>query len=298
MRIFFIGARIVGYNTLQALLQKGFNIVGALFLDDKRRDITVAHKNFDSLIVEYRLNAKTYTSLGKPEYMAWMQDLDIDIGLVIGVSNLIPSKMLEIPKLGFIGMHPTLLPVGRGRAPIPWTLIKDLKKSGTTLFICDAEADTGKILAQKSYPVHYEDTCTTLGKRSDDAVIELLINSLPEYYNGNIVPFAQDEGKATRWEKRTPADGLVDWKKSSREIYNWIRALTNPYPGAFTFFHGKKVMIWAARESADLRTGLPGNILDVTPSGILVSTGSGNLILTKIGNLEMTNEIRGQLFQN
>jgi methionyl-tRNA formyltransferase len=297
MRIFFVGARVVGHNTLQALLLNGIDVVGALILDDKRKDVTVAHKNFDDLITKHSLNAKTYTTLGKQEYVTWMQELKVDIGLVIGVSNLIPSTLLEIPRLGFIGMHPTLLPLGRGRAPIPWTIIKDLKESGTTLFICDPEADTGKILAQKSYPVHYEDTCETLGKRSDDAVIELLIDALPKYYAGELVPYLQDESKATHWGKRTPDDGVIDWSKSSKEIYNWIRALTHPYPGAFTFYKGEKVMVWRATENVDQRIGEPGEILDVIETGILISTGNGNILVTEFQGVDISNLQRGTKFQ-
>jgi len=282
MRLFFIGARIVGYKTLQALMQYGFKVVGALILDDSRKNVTVAHKNFDSLLFQYNLNAKKYTSLKKSEYASWMQTLDIDIGLVIGASNLVPNNLLKIPKLGFIGMHPTLLPVGRGRAPIPWTIIKDLKKSGTSLFICDANADTGKILAQKSYPVYYEDTCFSLGKRSDDAVIDLLIDSLPKYFCKKLVPVDQDKRKATFWLKRNPDDGIIDWNNSSRDIYNWIRALTKPYPGAFTYFGNQKILIWKARESFDIRSGEPGQVLDIVPSGILVATGKGNVVLTEV----------------
>lgn len=298
MRLFYIGARIVGYNTLRALLQEGFGVVGALILDDSRKNITVAHKNFDDLIHQNNLNAKTYTSLKKPEYVTWMQGLNIDIGLVIGVSNLIPETLLKKPKLGFVGMHPTLLPIGRGRAPIPWTIIKDLKESGTSLFICDADADTGKILVQKSYPVYYEDTCSTLGKRSDDTVVELLIDSLSKYFNGELIPKEQDESKATYWVKRVPDDGIIDWNKSSREIYNWIRALTHPYPGAFTFLGEDKIMVWSARESFDTRNGKPGEILDIVPAGILISTGSGNIVLTETENLNKNNIRKGIIFHN
>ena len=298
MKIFYIGSRIVGYNTLKALLQNDFNIVGALILDDCRENITVAHKNFDDLILQYNLNAKKYTSLKNHNYITWMQSLEIDIGLVIGASNLVPADMLSIPQMGFIGMHPTLLPIGRGRAPIPWTIIKDLKESGTSLFICDSDADTGKILAQKSYPVYYEDTSSTLGKRSDDAVIELLIDSLHKYFNGKLIPVDQEENEATYWEKRNPDDGLIDWNNSSREIYNWIRALTQPYPGAFTYIHNSKVMVWSARESFDSRTGRPGEVIDTVPAGILTATGSGNIVLTDIYTFEKTKIEMNDIFQN
>lgn len=281
MRIFYIGARIVGYNTLKALLNNGFEVVGCLILDDSKKNITVAHKNFDNLIKEYNIVYQKYSSLNNQEHIEFIKQLEVDVGLVIGVSNLIPNELLNIPKLGFVGMHPTLLPKGRGRAPIPWTIIKGLDISGTTLFKCDENADTGKIIAQKQYPVYYEDTCLTLGKRSDDTVIELLIKYLPKYCQGQLKLVVQDDNKATFWEKRTPKDGIIDWTKTSKSIYDWIRALTKPYPGAFSYLNGVKINIWASRESCDTRTGLPGQIIDIVPAGMLVGTGVGNIILTE-----------------
>lgn len=281
MKIFYIGARIVGYNTLQALLENNFNIIGALILDDSKEKITVAHKKFDDLVSKYSIPTKKFTSLKTNKYDEWIESLNPDIGLVIGVSNLIPNSKLKIPKMGFIGMHPTLLPVGRGRAPIPWTIIKGHEKSGTTLFKCEHDADSGKIIAQKEYSVFYEDTCLTLGKRSDNAVIELLINSLDDYYLGKINLKDQDENLATYWDKRKPDDGLINWQENSRYTYDWIRALTRPYPGAFSYINGKKIMIWSARESFDSRDGEPGQIIDYVPSGLLVSTKSKNIVLTE-----------------
>jgi methionyl-tRNA formyltransferase len=298
MKIFYIGARIVGYNTLQALLENDFNIIGALILDDSKEKITVAHKKFDDLVSKYNIPTKKFTSLKTNEYDKWIESLKSDLGLIIGVSNLIPDSKLKIPKMGFIGMHPTLLPIGRGRAPIPWTIIKGLKKSGTTLFQCESDADSGKIIAQKEYPVFYEDTCLTLGKRSDNAVIELLINSLDSYYLGKVPLEDQDENLATYWDKRKPDDGLINWQENSRYIYNWIRALTKPYPGAFSYINGMKIMIWSARESFDKREGEPGQIIDYVPSGLLVSTKSKNIVLTEF---ECENNYKpqvGDLFQS
>ncbi len=298
MKIFYIGARVVGYNTLQALLENNFNIIGALILDDSKQKITVAHKKFDDLVSKHGIPTKKFTALKTNKYDEWIESFNPDIGLVIGVSNLIPNSKLKIPKMGFIGMHPTLLPIGRGRAPIPWTIIKGLKKSGTTLFKCESDADSGKIIAQKEYPVFYEDTCLTLGKRSDNAVIELLINSLDDYYLGKIYLKDQDENLATYWDKRKPEDGLINWHENSRYIYNWIRALTKPYTGAFSYVDGKKIMIWSARESFDRRKGMPGQIIDYVPSGLLVSTKSKNIVLTEF---ECENNYKpqvGDLFQS
>jgi methionyl-tRNA formyltransferase len=282
MRIVFVGARVVGHRVLEALLQAGANIVGVLTLDEAKREMTTAFTPFDDLSDQYQLNARKFTSLKDPELTEWVQQQHPDLGIVVGVSQLVGEKMLVIPPRGFIGMHPTMLPEGRGRAPIPWALIKGLEKTGATLFYCDPKADTGDLLAQQEVPIYYEDVSSTLGSRTDTAVIELFLDNLPKLADGTAPRFPQDEEKATVWPQRRPEDGLIDWWKSSRELYNWVRALTHPYPGAFTFWNGHKLFVWEVREVTSGQAGKPGEVLALQPDGVLVATRDGALLLTQL----------------
>jgi methionyl-tRNA formyltransferase len=281
MRIVYIGARVVGHRCLAALLQARAQVVGLLTLDETKADVTTAFRSFDDLVDRYRLDARKFTRLNSPEPTKWVRSLQPDLGIVVGVSELIAAELLKVPRLGFIGMHPTLLPEGRGRAPIPWALIKGITRTGVSLFYCDPGADTGDLLAQSEVPIYYEDTSATLGSRTDDAAIKLLIENVPRLAAGTAPRWSQNEARATVWPRRRPDDGLIDWSRSRRELYNWVRALTHPYPGAFTTLDGRRLWIWAARESFDERTGRPGEVLDILPHGILVATGSGCLLLTR-----------------
>lgn len=282
LRILYVGARVVGHRVLEAVLQSGANIVGVLTLDESRQQVTTAFTPFDELIARYQLNARKFTNLKDPQLTEWAQRQRPDLGIVVGVSQLIDELLLAVPHRGFIGMHPTLLPEGRGRAPIPWALIKGLAKTGASLFYCDPQADTGDLLAQREVPIYYEDVSSTLGSRTDDAVIELFLETLPQLAAGTAARMPQDEQCATTWPQRRPEDGLIDWRKSSRQLYDWIRALTHPYPGAFTCLNGRQLFVWAARESCDQRGGKPGEILAVLPHGVLVATGSGALLLNRV----------------
>jgi len=282
MRLVFIGARVVGYQCLEALLTRQANVVGLLTLDESMVDITTAFRSFDDLVAQYRVNCRKFTNLKAPELVSWIQDLQPHLGIVAGVSQLIPPQLLKLPRLGFIGLHPTLLPQGRGRAPIPWALIKGLTKTGVSWFYCEPGADTGDLLAQAEVPIYYEDVSAILGARTDEVASRLLLESLPGLAAGQAPRLVQDDSTAEEWPRRRPEDGLIDWGRTRRELYDWVRALTHPYPGAFTVARSRRLFIWSARESFDARSGPPGEVLAVLPHGVLVATAAGNLLLTRV----------------
>ncbi len=281
LRILMIAARLVGYRCLEALLNQGAGIAALLTLDESKSGITTAYTSFEGLISQYALNAKRFVSLSDPPLVDWILSQEIDLGIVVGVSQLVPNQMLAIPRLGFVGHHPTLLPEGRGRAPIPWAILRGLSKTGVSLFWCDAQADTGDILAQKAVPIYYEDTSATLGERTDQVTTSLLLEYLPKIAQGTAPRIPQNDSQASVWPRRRPDDGIIDWGKSKRELYNFIRGLSHPYPGAFTELRANRLYIWLARESEDQRGGQAGEVLAVLPQGVLVATGQGNVLLTQ-----------------
>ncbi len=286
MKLLVIAARVVGHRCLAAILEAGAEVSGLLHLDDAKSGVTVAHTGFGDLIARYGLNAQAFTTLKGEEgahHMEFARAAKPDLGIVAGVSELVPGAMLSLPPKGFIGMHPTLLPEGRGRAPIPWALIHDLKETGVTLFYADGSADTGDILDQAPVPIYDTDTAPILGGRTDDMACALFVRNLPLLTNGTAPRVKQEESRATNWPRRRPEDGLIDWRKNSRALYNWVRALTRPYPGAFSHCDGKTLFVWAAQETqTDLR-GTPGEILALDGEAALAATADGALKLTEVG---------------
>ena len=278
MKILVVAARVVGHRCLQAILESGADVCALLHLDAAKASVTVAHKDFSDLIAQYRLNARAFTTLkgenGKDAF-AFAAAARPDLGLVVGVSELIGDDMLKLPRLGFIGMHPTLLPQGRGRAPIPWALIHDLKETGVTLFYAEPGADTGDILDQERVPVFDSDTAPVLGSRTDDVACKLFVRNLPKLADGTATRIKQDDSKATVWPRRRPEDGVIDWGKTSRALYNWVRALTRPYPGAFTFADGRKLFVWAA-EQGDGGVTVPGMVVKIDGAA-WVATATGTV---------------------
>jgi methionyl-tRNA formyltransferase len=285
MRILFIGARIVGRHCLSAILQSGANVSGLLYLDDAKAKTTVAHADFRPLIETHSLNARSFTSLkgaAGEDHLAWAKSLNPHLGIVVGVSELIEPRLLALPRMGFIGMHPTLLPQGRGRAPIPWAIILGLKSTGVSLFYAAEGADTGDILLQTPVPIYESDTAATLGARTDDAAAAMLVEALPMLASGVAPRIVQDDAQATHWPRRKPEDGIIDWAQPAQKLYDWVRALTHPYPGAFTFSDGRKLFVWSAQPSPQHTGETPGMILEATEDHILVAAANGALKLTDL----------------
>lgn len=192
--------------------------------------------------------------------------------------NLICDDILKIPPKGAFNLHGSLLPKYRGRAPINWALVKGEKETGLTLHHMVKKADAGDIVAQKKVKITREDTALTLYKKLVPLTRKILAETVPLIEKGTAPKIPQNHAEATVFKGRTPEDGRIDWTKSSEEIYNLVRAVTKPYPGAFADLDGKKVTVWKA-ETAEGK-GKPGQILKRDP--LTVACGKGAIILKEI----------------
>jgi methionyl-tRNA formyltransferase len=172
-------------------------------------------------------------------------EFNIDWLFLVGWSQIASSETIRVPKAGVIGAHPTLLPVGRGRASVPWAILMGLDKTGVTFFQMDEGVDTGPILAQIEIPVSKEETATVLYDKVTRAHGELIQQLWPKLLTGQVHGQVQDETTATIWRGRTPADGELKLSMTVIEADRLIRATTHPYPGAFIFIDGKKHIVWS-----------------------------------------------------
>jgi methionyl-tRNA formyltransferase len=180
-------------------------------------------------------------------------------------------------------MHPTLLPRHRGRAPIPWAILSGLARTGVTLFeIVDSTADSGAVVGQVVVDISDDETATTLFERIAQAHVELVRVLVPQLIAGTAPRVPQDPSRASVWPRRAPADGIIDWETRAPYLYDWVRAQTRPYPGAFTFLGDEKVIVWGAR-AVDLNEAAPaGTIVELGPAGPVVACGEGGLVLEDV----------------
>jgi len=211
-----------------------------------------------------------------------LRKLDIHYLLVIGWSQILKKEILELSKEGAIGYHPALLPENRGRAVIPWTIIQKKEVTGSTLFFLDEGVDSGDIIIQEAFPVALKDTATTLYQKHLDYLRIILSKVLEMMKEGELPRKPQNHKMASYCAKRRPSDGLIDWNLPAEVIWTYIRALTDPYPGAFTFYKERKLIIWKADYIEEGNFwGLPGQIQSTTEDGTLVKCGDDKFVLIK-----------------
>ncbi|ALH82293.1 methionyl-tRNA formyltransferase [Sphingopyxis macrogoltabida] len=179
----------------------------------------------------------------------------IDWLFIIGWSQIAGNELLAAPTLGVLGIHPTLLPVGRGRAAIPWAILKQLDRTGVTLFKLDSGVDTGPVVAQHEIPLSPDVDAAKLYNLVNDAHVLLIRDAIPRLVRGELPLVEQDEAQATFWPGRKPEDGEIALDGSVHEAERLVRAVTRPYPGAFFVQDGTRTVVWRARVANGLPQG-------------------------------------------
>jgi len=281
MKIVFISGVKMGFDCAEALLKEEYNIAAIFSLPETCSSCS-GYVDFAPLGKKYNIPVFEYKDTNDPQVVKKVKELAPDLILVIGWSGVISEELLTIPKKGVLGHHPTLLPKHRGNAPIPWTLINGLTKSGVTLFFLEKEIDKGDIAGRREFEVIFEDDASTLYKKATKATILLLSDVLPKIEHETLIRTKQDPAKASRWSKRRPEDGIIDWNCMTIYLYNWIRGLTHPYPGAFTFLGRKKLYLWKVKiAEVPVKKSRCGELFFLD-GGPLVRTGNGAIELLRL----------------
>lgn len=211
-----------------------------------------------------------------------VQSVAPDYLMVVGWSRMVPQSILDIARHGAIGFHPSPLPQFRGRAVIPWTILRGVETTGTSLFHLVDAVDAGDLIAQRLFPVAPDETATTLYAKHMRALGEIMDEVIPLLRDGRAPRTPQDHARASWCARRTAADGLIDWNRPAEEVWTLIRAVTRPYPGAFTTRGGKRLVIWEADLIGDAPyIGLPGQVQTRTDRGAIVQCGDGRHILLR-----------------
>ncbi len=217
-----------------------------------------------------------------PEVIAAVRACDADCAFVIGWSQICKPEFRAAVGGQVIGYHPAALPRLRGRAVIPWTILLDEKITGSTIFRIDDGVDSGPIIAQKFLHVASDETATTLYARHMEALDELLRETLDDLASGVAMTTPQDERFATYAARRTDADGLIDWRAPAHAVDRLIRAVTRPYPGAFTHYNGERLTFWTAHVLPDAlkHVAMPGQVIEMRDGALAIACGAGAILAT------------------
>lgn len=281
MRIVFVGAVQFSKSVLEKLISTNVEVVGVITKPIPA--VSSDHIDLSTYCEEKNLNWKHFDDVNSPEAINWTRDLKPDVIFCIGWQRLVRNEFLGIGPMGVIGYHPTLLPRNRGRHPIIWTLALGLQETASTFFLMDEGADSGPILSQKNIEVLVSDDANSLYEKISVVALQQISELISGLHNKTLVSRPQDPSLATTWRKRHLEDGKVDWRMSNTQIYNLVRALSHPYPGAHFMLDGSSVRLWKVSIIENKATDLePGKVIEISENGPIVKCGVGALCLTSM----------------
>ena len=276
-RILFFGYSEVGHACLNVLLERGDNVIGLVTHED-HPDEKIWFKTPALAAIEHDIPVFTPESVNTLEWIERITEMKPDMILSVYYRHMINQRILDIPPLGAFNMHGSLLPKYRGRAPINWAVLHGESRIGMTLHRMVKRADAGDIIDKEGVDISPLDTAEQAFRKVLPCAATVLSRQIDHLLNGTAIETPQDESQATYFGGRKPEDGRINWNLTSTEIFNLIRAVTDPYPGAFTEYGRAKLMIWWAEPVAG-GSGMPGEILSLDP--LVVATADGAIRLTR-----------------
>ena len=250
MKIAFCTCVQIGKSCIEAVISSGGRFDLLLTLHDHKSQKKSGRVYLDDIANNNGIPLYKLNHINDADVAEVVKKYEIDWLFIIGWSQIASVDILKVPRKGVIGAHPTLLPTGRGRAAVPWAILKGLDKTGVTFFKMDEGVDTGEILDQFEIPLRSDEKATTLYNKVNEAHIELIHQIWPKLIEDMIVGVKQDESLASYWEGRTPADGELYHSMTWNEVDRLVRATTHPYPGAFIMLDSStKLIIWSGSAS-------------------------------------------------
>jgi methionyl-tRNA formyltransferase len=277
MKLVFCGTPRFAVPTLEKLVSSGFEVRLVVTQPDKPRGrgLELAPSPVKSRALELGLPLVQPDKIkNNEEFRTQLAALEPDAIVVVGYGRIIPQWMIDLPRLGNINLHASLLPKYRGAAPIQWAIAMGETVTGVTTMRIDAGLDTGDILQQREIPITAEDTAETLAPRLAAIGADLMAETLPGLAAGTIQPHTQDHSRATLAPILKREDGLIDFQRPAAEIVNRLRGF-QPWPGAFTSFRGKQLHVWAAKPAA---ASLPPGEIRAEGERLLVGCGENTAL--------------------
>jgi methionyl-tRNA formyltransferase len=224
---------------------------------------------------------RQHASLKRPEVAQEFKALNADLGVLAYVTQIVPQNVFEVPRLGSICFHPSLLPKYRGGSAIPWQLIKGETHGGVTVFWVDPGIDTGPILLQKTAPIDPDDTAGSLYFNTLFAIgVEAVLESVELIAAGKAPRIPQDESRASYDPLCRDEHAAIDWSRPLREVFNLIRGC-DPQPGAYTLFNGEKLRLYDCRAIVG-GTHQPGVVEEVSADGLVVGAAGGAICAKRV----------------
>ncbi len=280
----------VGRAGIEALIRNGFEI-SAIFTHRDNPNENIWFGSVAELAGELGIPVFAPDDINHPVWIERIKAMAPDFIFSFYFRDLVKKDILSIPRLGALNLHGSLLPKYRGRVPINWAIINGESETGVTLHYMTIKADAGDIVDQEKFAIDDSDTAKTLFGKAVLATKTVLDRALPLLKAGKAPRIKQNEAEATCFGGRKPADGQISWLKSAREVRNLVRAVTRPYPGAFSFIGDRKCFFWSVEVVEAPRKATPGTVLCTKPFTIACGEGAVRVKTAQMdGNVLMTGD--------
>jgi len=274
MRVLFIGSVEFSHKILEKLISIDSEIVGVC--TKKKSSFNSDFFDLKPLCDLHFIPCYYANDINSKESIKWIEGKKPDIVFCFGWSALIKNSLLSIPSMGVLGYHPTKLPKNRGRHPLIWPVILGMTDSASTFFFMDKGADDGDILSQVDFEILYKDDARSIYGKVVNIALGQVDAFYPKLIHGNYLRIAQDHSSSNTWRKRHTIDGSIDFRMSSRAIYNLVRGLSKPYVGAHVEYKGRDVKIWKVIENENSQNNIePGKVLEVSEKSFFIKTMDG-----------------------
>ena len=298
MRLVFLGTPSFAVPTLERIARAGHQVQAVYTQPDrpKGREQELAPSAVKEAALGLGLDVRQPERIRRPEVAEELRQLRPEAMVVVGYGQIIPQSIIDIPPLGIVNVHASLLPRYRGAAPIQWAIACGEVTTGVTTMRIDAGLDTGDILLMRETPIGPEETAVELAARLSVMGADLLVETLEGLGAGSIEPRKQDGALATHAPILRKDDGEIDWMRTAREVYNRVRGFV-PWPGAYSWFRGQRLHVWRARLAETPSAGGAGSLV-AAGRRLLVRCGENSCLELLEVQLEGRRKVRADAFLN
>jgi len=274
MKVLLVGTVEFSLKTLEKLIDLKVDLIGVCTKEASTFNSDFA--DLKPLCIANKIPYLTVDDINSRDSIQWITVLNPDVIFCFGWSSLIKKEILNIAPMRVVGFHPAKLPMNRGRHPLIWALALGLKESASTFFFMDEGADSGDMLSQVDFEISYQDDARSIYNKVIDIALCQIEEFIPKLEKNSFTRIRQNNQHSNSWRKRNESDGEIDFRMSSRSIYNLTRALTKPYVGAHIKFNETNYSVWKVKESNDFQENIePGKVLRVFDKIFVVKSYDG-----------------------
>ncbi|TMA23686.1 MAG: formyltransferase [Deltaproteobacteria bacterium] len=272
----------IGAAGLETLLELGVDVALVVTHEDAPGE-RIWFRSVRDLARAARVHTIAPRDVNAPEPLAIVADTAPGFLFSFYFRQMMKRPLLALAKRGALNLHGSLLPRYRGRAPVNWVLIAGETETGLTLHYMDEKPDHGDVVAQRAVAIDRDDSALSLTRKLAVAARELLRDAIPKLAAGTAPRIAQDHARASYFRGRRPEDGAIDWSAPAERVRNLVRAVTDPWPGAFTSLRSRRLLVWWAETAPPGAPRRPGEIFFAADGAPCVAAGDGALALARVG---------------